>query len=275
MQGRKYSLHKVAFTIERKNMKILAIGDIVGSRALDYIKQNLWKKRAELGADFVVANGENASEIHGISSADAEELLSAGVDVITLGNHAFGRRDIMNMLGDSRYIIRPANYPALVPGSGSTVVNFGGYRILCINVMGTAFMEPLACPFATVDKILERERGGYEVSVLDIHAESTSEKLALARYFDGRIDVIFGTHTHVQTADEQVLQRGSGYITDLGMTGPADGIIGAEAEAVIERMRTHLHTHLRVAGGEIRAHGALFDVDTDRHTVRSVGRISF
>ncbi len=256
-------------------MKILAIGDIVGGRALDYIKQNLWKKRAELGADFVVANGENAAEIHGISTADAEDMLASGVDVITLGNHAFGRRDIMNMLGDSSYIIRPANYPTLVPGSGSTVVNFGGCRILCMNVMGTAFMEALACPFATVDKILEREKGGYDVSVLDIHAESTSEKMALARYFDGRIDVIFGTHTHVQTADEQILPRGSGYITDLGMTGPVGGVIGAETEAVIERMRTHLHTHFRVADGDIRACGALFDVDTDRHAVCAVTRISF
>ncbi len=256
-------------------MKILAIGDIVGGRALDYIKENLWKKRAELGADFVIANGENVSEIHGISTADAEDILSAGVDVITLGNHAFGKRDIMNMLGDSSYIIRPANYPALVPGSGSTVVNFGGYRILCMNVMGTAFMEPLACPFATVDKILEREKGSYDVSVLDIHAESTSEKIALARYFDGRIDVIFGTHTHVQTADEQVLPRGSGYITDLGMSGPVGGVIGADSEAVIERMRTRLHTYLRVAEGDIKVCGALFDVDTDRHAVRCVTRISF
>ncbi len=256
-------------------MKILAIGDIVGGRALDYIKENLWKKRAELGADFVVANGENTAEIHGISFADAQALLKAGVDVITLGNHAFGKKDILNMLGDSSYIIRPANYPAMVPGSGSTVVSFGGYRILCINVMGTAFMEALACPFATVDKILERERGEYDISVLDIHAESTSEKMALARYFDGRIDVIFGTHTHVQTADEQVLPRGSGYITDLGMTGPTGGVIGADTEAVIERMRTHLHTYFRVADGDIRAEGALFEMSPDGHGVRSVTRIKF
>ncbi len=256
-------------------MKILAIGDIVGGRALEYLKGTLWKKRAEIGADFVVANGENASEIHGVSSADAEDILAAGVDVITLGNHTFGRRDIMTLLGDSSYIIRPANYPALVPGSGSTVVNISGYRILCINVLGTAFMEPLACPFMTVDKILERERGGYDVSVLDIHAESTSEKIALARYFDGRIDVIFGTHTHVATADEQVLPLGSGYITDLGMSGPTNGVIGADAATVIERMRTKIPSYFRVADGDIRVNGALFDVDTDAHRTRSVQRISF
>ncbi len=256
-------------------MKILAIGDIVGGRGLDYIKDNLWKKRAELEADFVVANGENASEIHGVSAADAEEILASGVDVITLGNHTFGRRDIFNMLGDSKYIIRPANYPPLIPGSGSTVVNINGWRVLCINVLGTALMESQACPFATVDKILEREAGTYDVSILDIHAESTSEKIALARYFDGRINVIFGTHTHVQTADEQILPKGTGYITDLGMTGPVNGVIGADADMVIERMRTKIPVHFRVADGEIKANGALFDVDTDKCTVVSVRRIKF
>ena len=256
-------------------MKILAIGDVVGSRAVAYLKETLWKKRAELGADFVVANGENASEIHGISYADAEDILSAGVDVITLGNHSFGRKDICTLLNDSSYIIRPANYPPLVPGSGSTVVNISGWRVLCINVLGTAFMDSMACPFATVDKILSREEGNYDVSVLDIHAESTSEKMALARYFDGRINVIFGTHTHVTTADEQVLPSGTGYITDLGMTGPTNGVIGSDAGCVIERMRTKIPTHFKVADGEIKAHAALFDVDTDKKIVARVKRITF
>ena len=216
-------------------MKILAIADIVGTRAIAYLKEKLWKKRAELGADFVIANGENASDIHGVSTADAEDILSAGVDMITLGNHSFGRKDICNLLNDSSYIIRPANYPACVPGSGSSVVNIGGWRILAINVLGTALMDSMACPFATVDRILSREEGNYDVSVLDVHAESTSEKIALGRYFDGRINVIFGTHTHVPTADEQVLPQGSGYITDRGMSGPVNGVIGADTQTVIER----------------------------------------
>jgi len=256
-------------------MRILAIGDVVGMRAVAYLKERLWKKRAELGADFVVANGENATEIHGISAADAEELLAAGVDVITLGNHSFGRRDICPMLGDSSYIIRPANYPPLVPGSGSTVVNICGWRVLCINVLGTALMEPMACPFATVERILVREKGSYDVSILDVHAESTSEKMALGRYFDGKINVIFGTHTHVPTADEQILPNGTGYITDIGMTGPVGGIIGADTQAVIERMRTKIPTHFRVAEGDVVAHGAIFDVDTDKNTVTSVRRVTF
>lgn len=256
-------------------MKILAIGDIVGTKTVAYLGKTLWDERRRLGVDFVVANGENASDIHGICMADAEELLSAGVDMITLGNHSFGRRDICTMLSDSQSIIRPANYPACVPGSGFSIINVCGWRMLCINVLGTALMDSMACPFSTVDRILTREAGNYDVSILDVHAESTSEKMALGRYFDGRINVIFGTHTHVPTADEQVLPKGSGYITDVGMSGPTGGIIGAEAQAVIERMRTKIPTHFKVADGDIRVYGALFDIDTDTGRTRSVRRVSF
>lgn len=256
-------------------MKILAIGDIVGAKTVAYLKENLWKKRSALGADFVIANGENASEIHGVSTADAEEILSAGVDMITLGNHSFGRKDICNLLNDSSYIIRPANYPACVPGSGSSVVNIGGWRILAMNVLGTALMDSMACPFATIDRILAREEGNYDISVLDIHAESTSEKIALGRYFDGRINVIFGTHTHVATADEQILPNGSGYITDLGMSGPVNGIIGADAQSVIERMRTKIPTYFKVADGEVKVSGAIFEINTDTGKVVSVERVKF
>jgi calcineurin-like phosphoesterase len=147
--------------------------------------------------------------------------------------------------------------------------------MLCINIMGTALMESLACPFATVDRILEREAGAYDIAIMDIHAESTSEKIALARYFDGRVHVMFGTHTHVPTADEQILPSGSGYITDLGMTGPVDGVIGADAKAVIDRFRTKIGARLIVSGGRIEAQGALFDVDTSAKKVRSVTRVRF
>ena len=256
-------------------MKILAIGDVVGKKALDYLSKKLWKKREELGVDFTVVNGENSSDIYGISKADAELLLSSGADLITLGNHAFSRRDIFDMLSDSQCIIRPANYPPLAPGGGYTLLDVCGWRILGINVMGTALMESLACPFATVDRILEREAGNYDFAVMDIHAESTSEKIALGRYFDGRISVIFGTHTHVPTADEQILPLGSGYITDLGMTGPRDSIIGSDVKAVIERMRTKISGRLTVADGDVEASGALFDLDTDTKKVRSVCRVRF
>ena len=256
-------------------MKILALGDVVGKGAVAYLEKNLWSAREPLGADVVVVNGENASDIYGVDECDAKTILSSGADIITLGNHAFGRKNIFNLLCDSNAIIRPANYPPLTPGGGYTILNLGGWRVLCINVLGTVMMESLACPFATVDKILEREKGNYDVSIMDLHAESTSEKIAIGRYFDGRINVIFGTHTHVETADEKILPRGSGYITDVGMTGPVDSVIGSDVSMVIERMRTKITSRFTVADGEIKAHGALFTFDTDTKRVTDVKRIVF
>ena len=256
-------------------MRILAIGDIVGTRSIDYLREKLWDIRRKYRIDMVVANGENATDIQGISAPDAERIFSVGVDVITLGNHTYGRRDICTLLGDSDRIIRPANYPPIAPGGGYTVVNIDGYKMLCINVMGTALMESLACPFATVDRILEREKGNYDIAIMDIHAEATSEKIALGRYFDGRIHVMFGTHTHVPTADEQILPRGSGYITDLGMTGPVGGVIGTDASVVIEKMRTKMPVRFKVADGEIAAMGAIFELDPNTGVVKRVERVRF
>ena len=256
-------------------MNILTIGDVVGAAAITHLSHHLRTYRASVGADLVVVNGENATDVHGLSAADAGALLDAGADIITLGNHAFGRRDLYTLLEDSPLIIRPANFPAEAPGNGYTTIRVNGYRVLCINVQGVALMEPLACPFATVDRILEREKGEYDLALLDIHAEATSEKLALGRYFDGRIAVIFGTHTHVPTADEQILPHGSGYITDLGMTGAIDSIIGTETESVIARFRTKIPTRFHAAEGKVRATGALFTVDESRGRVTALRRITF
>ena len=257
-------------------MRILAIGDVVGSDTVAYLHKNLWEVRRRERIDFTVANGENTSEIRGLSQKDASALLDTGVDLITLGNHAFGCRDLYAFLdANENVIIRPANYPASAPGHGYTICNVGGWRVLCMAVSGVVFMEPLGDPFETVDRILEREKGAYDFALLDVHGEATSEKLALAHYFDGRVAVMFGTHTHVPTADEQVLPNGSGYITDLGMTGPVGGIIGTATEDVIHRFRTHLPTRFNVASGECRAHGAIFDVDESAGRVRSVKRIVF
>jgi len=158
---------------------------------------------------------------------------------------------------------------------GYTVCDVNGWRVLCINVSGRVYLDPLASPFDTVDRILEREDGRYDVALLDIHAEATSEKLALGRYFDGRIQVLFGTHTHVPTADEQILPHGSGYITDLGMCGPTDGILGTDADAVIHRFRSLMPTRFSVASGTVRAQGVIFDVDEGAKKVRSVKRVVF
>ena len=257
-------------------MRILALGDVVGQVAIEYLADKLWAFRSKEKIDFCVANGENATEIRGISAADAEALLGTGVDLITLGNHAFGMKDIYAYLDANEHsIIRPANYPTDAPGVGYTVCDVNGWRVLCINASGRVYLDPLASPFDTVDRILEREDGRYDLALLDIHAEATSEKLAIGRYFDGRIQVMFGTHTHVPTADEQVLSGGSGYITDLGMCGPVNGILGTDTEAVVYRFRTMMPTRFSVADGSIRAQGAIFDLDESSKRVRSVTRITF
>ena len=256
-------------------MKILALGDVVGGEAIELLHQKLWNVRRQHRIDFVIANGENATEIRGLCARDAHKLLDCGIDVITLGNHAFGMRDIYPLLDSTDRIVRPANYPPEAPGCGYTIADANGYRALCINVSGCALLEPLASPFDTVDRILEREAGKFDFAILDIHAEATSEKLAMGYYFDGRISIMFGTHTHVPTADERILPKGSGYITDLGMCGPKESIIGTDIKSVIRKFRTHLPTHFTVADGPVRAQGAIFDLDPDSGKVKSVTRIHF
>lgn len=255
-------------------MKILAIGDIVGTRAIDHLRQNLWQLRSKLKLDFVVANGENATEIHGLSSTDAQKILDAGVDLITMGNHTWSKRDLHPFLDNyPEKIIRPANFPGSCPGYGYTVVDVCGYKILCINAQGVSFMEPLADPFEAVEYILAREEGEYDLSLLDFHAEATSEKYAMARVFDGKINIIFGTHTHVPTSDLQILPGGTAYVTDLGMTGPDNGILGTDAERVLRKMRQHMPSQFIVADGKIRADAVIFELDGER--VTGISRITF
>ncbi len=257
-------------------MKILAIGDVVGEQTLDYLRRNLPIARRAHAADLVIANGENVCDVHGISPKCAEALFDAGVDFITSGNHVFDRRDTHQLLEDATRIIRPCNYPAECPGEGSKMITSAdGWQILVVNVSGIAFMDALANPYTAVEYELSKHRGRYDAAILDVHAEATSEKMALARYFDGRIAAIFGTHTHVATADEQILPNGTGYITDLGMTGPVDGILGVCAEDVIFKSRTHLPRRFTVASGEIRAHGALFEIDPVTGKTKSVKRVVF
>lgn len=257
-------------------MKILALGDIVGTRAIEYLKNNLSDYVRTNKIDFVVANGENASEIKGVSVREADAIFSSGVDFITLGNHAFGRKDIYDFLDSNEHrIIRPANFPHQAPGSGYSIINVDGYKILCMNVLGTVFMTALNSPFEAVDKILEREKGNYDFAILDVHAEATSEKLAIGRYFDGRISIIFGTHTHVQTADESILPKGSGYITDLGMTGPVDGILGVKSDVIINCYIDRMPRYYEVADGKIVARGVIFDIDPDTKKATDIRRINF
>lgn len=243
-------------------MKILALGDIVSPNAVTEIGKRLWQFRKDNKIDFVVANGENASKGNGLDIDNAQLLLEYGVDVITGGNHIWQKYSLREFLDSSRNIIRPINFPSTSSGNGYTIINCDGIRIMVINVSGTIYMESLDCPFRTVESALDKEKDNYDLALLDIHAEATSEKYALGRYFDGRIHGIFGTHTHVATADAQVLPKGSGYITDLGMCGPVDSILGVKSEIIIEKLRTKMPSRFEFADGEIVCNGVIFDFDT-------------
>jgi metallophosphoesterase (TIGR00282 family) len=243
--------------------------------ACEKVCRALGKIKSEYGIDFTVANGENAAAHNDLDRSTAGLLLGGGIDVLTSGNHIFQKRDMLSYIDENPYIIRPANYPFGTPGKGSFIFESFGLRILVMNVLGTTFLEPLSCPFEAVEKMLREKAGQYDISILDVHAEATSEKLALAHVFDGRIAAMFGTHTHVQTADEQILPHGSGYITDLGMTGPTNGILGTDAAAVVAKFRTHMPQRFTVAQGKIQAAGALFEIDPNTGKCLSVKRITF
>lgn len=255
--------------------KILALGDVVGPGAVSYLEKNLRRKISEYGAELTVINAENAAVGNGLDAASAKALLGAGADVLTSGNHIYKHSSLHSFLEDSPYLIRPMNYPSECPGSGYTVFKLGGLRILVMNVMGNVYSsEPMNCPFEAVDRVLKRE-GDCDVSILDVHAETTSEKAALARYFDGSISVVFGTHTHVQTADARILPKGTGFITDLGMCGPDESILGVEPRAIINKLRLHMPQRFTVPEGKVTATGALFEVDLNTKKTISVQTVAF
>ena len=240
--------------------KILAIGDVCGNAGLDILGRKLWGLRRYYGADFVVVNGENAAG-SGITPAQARELFTAGADVVTLGNHGLRRREIVSFLEDEARIIRPANWPAGAPGNGATVYDTGKTRICVINLIGRVDLGfGTLNPFDTVDVLLEQYRGKADLYVVDFHAEATSEKCAMAYHLDGRVNVLFGTHTHVQTADEQILEKGTGYISDLGMTGPVRSILGTSPEDIVRKMTTHLPTRFHVPDGDCKLEGVILDL---------------
>ncbi len=253
-------------------LKILALGDVVGPGAVAVLKRKLWSIRRDLGVSFVVVNGENSAETNGIDIKSAKALLNAGADVITTGNHVFKRREIREFLDDEENIVRPANYPPEVNGRGYTVVKTADARFLVMNMLGNMYMEAMACPFRTADAILKKEKGNYDVAILDFHAESTSEKIALSHYLDGRVGVVFGTHTHVQTADERVMPKGTGYITDLGMCGADNSVLGINKEKIIEKFVTHFPVKFDIENNNITLHGCVFGVNTETGLCTGVER---
>lgn len=238
-------------------MKILLLGDIVGAKTIQYLGKVLWALRRDQNIDMVVANGENASDIMGLSAEDAQALLNYGVDVITGGNHTFHNRSLYRMLDDSPFLLRPANCADAAPGVGSTIFECCGTRIFVLNLLGMMSLDAYASPFDTADRILKREAGKFDFALVDFHAESTAEKEALGYYLDGRAAAVFGTHTHVQTADAHILPGGTAYITDLGMCGPTGGVLGTDRDVILKRFLTGTPQKFIPADGDIHLHGAL------------------
>ena len=218
-----------------------------------------------------VANGENVADGIGITPRLADRLLAAGVDAITLGNHAFRRSEIAEYLESSERIVRPANTSALTPGRGLTVVPAAnGARLAVVNVLGSLFLHPATSMFELIDGLVEEARRETPVVLVDVHAEATSEKAALARWLDGKVTAVVGTHTHVQTSDARVLAKGTAFMTDAGMTGPHESVIGVEAELAIQRMRTGMPVRFATAQGDVRIEGAVIDCDSESGRATSI-----
>ena len=245
-------------------MKILFIADVFGAPGRRALEARLPSLREELGVAFCIVNGENTADGTGLTPKLADKILAAGADAITLGNHVWRRAEIASYLESSDRVIRPANLSASSPGRGLTVLPASdGTPVAVVNLMGYLFMAVAHGPFEVVDALVEDARREAAVVVVDFHAEATSEKIALARWLDGRVTAVLGTHTHVQTADARVLPGGTAALTDAGMTGPHDSVIGVEAELAIRRMRTGMHVRFQPAEGDVRIEGALVECDAD------------
>lgn len=251
---------------------ILAVGDVVGEEGLRHLSRHLRQVKKLKNIAFAVVNGENVAG-NGLTADQAEALFAAGTDVITLGNHTWGKVQIADYLEDSPYILRPANYTARAPGRGYGVYDCGRVRIAVMNLIGRCDLDSNADnPFLTADKLLRQEEKP-TFTLVDFHAEATSEKLAMAYYLDGRVSAVWGTHTHVPTADARVFPKGTGYITDLGMTGPVESVLGIRPEQSVETFLGGLPGRYRVAGGPCKMEGAIFTLESDTGLCVAVERI--
>lgn len=254
-------------------MKILHVGDIVGSPGRTAFARVVTRMKAAGQVDVVVANGENAAGGRGITPALAEELFAAGADVITLGDHTWDQKEILPYLDQERRIIRPGNFAPECPGRGDVSIETPAGPMVVATVIGRVFMNPVDCPFRSIDQTLRRYSDPPALIMVEIHAEATSEKIAMGRFLDGRVTSVAGTHTHVQTADEALLPLGTAYITDLGMTGPKDSVLGRAVEPVLHRFRTGLPARFDVATDDVVLEGVLITVNPRTGRAKSIRRV--
>ena len=254
-------------------MKILAVGDLVGESGVRKLKELLPKIKKEEKIDFVITNGENSAGGMGITEKNFKEILEAGTNVITMGNHTWGKKDIFKII-DNPQLLRPANYPKGVVGKGIGIYEYKGKRIAVMNLIGRVDINILSeNPFIIAKEMVDEIKENVDIIIIDFHAEATAEKIAMARYLDGKITVLFGTHTHVQTADEQILPEGTAYITDIGMTGPKNSVIGMDIQASIKRFETTLPEKYKLAEGECIFNGVIFEIDDETNKTTQIKRI--
>lgn len=245
-------------------MRILFIGDIVGAAGRRIVLNELPRLLDEERIDFTIANGENVTNGNGINRQSFDELVACGVDCFTMGNHIWDNKDIYRFIDHEPRLVRPANFHPSRPGSGWQKFQVGEEQLIVTNLVGRVYMPPVDCPFAAMDRLLEEWRQEQAIIFLDFHAEATSEKMAMGWHLDGRISAMVGTHTHIQTNDARVLPRGCGYLTDAGMTGPRDSVLGVEKEIILERFRTGYSPRFQTASGDLQFNAAIYEIGKDR-----------
>lgn len=254
-------------------MNILAVGDIVGNSGVNKLKAELQDIKNKYNIDFVIVNGENAAEGMGLTIKNFKDIISAGTDCITMGNHTWGKKEIFQII-DEPQLLRPINYPEGVCGKGYNVFSCNGKKIAVINAMGRAEINiQTENPFIQVKKVVDELKNKVDMIFLDFHAEATAEKQAMGYFLDGEITAMFGTHTHVQTADEKILEKGTGYITDIGMTGPKNSILGMDRDAALKRFLTALPEKYKIADGETMLNACIFKLDDNTNKVIQIERI--
>lgn len=255
-------------------MNILAVGDILGTIGVKELQKRLQKIKNEYNVDFAIVNGENAAEGMGITLKNFKDILSAGADCVTMGNHTWGKKEIFSFIDEPK-LIRPANYPKSVCGKGYNIYKCKDKKIAVINALGRAEISiMLDNPFEVVREIIQKIKSEVDIIMFDFHAEATAEKKAMAYYLDGEITAIFGTHTHTQTADEQILEKGTAFITDIGMTGPKNGVIGMDKDAALKRFTTSLPERYKIATGEAMFNSVLFEIDDNTNKVTKIVKIN-
>ena len=255
-------------------MKILAVGDIIGSAGIKKLKNTLPKIRERENIDFIIVNGENSAEGMGITERNFNDIIEENVDVVTMGNHTWGKKDIFKFI-DHPKLIRPANYPKGVVGKGYNIYKCKNKKIAVINLIGRVDINVLSeNPFVLAKELVEKLQRETDIIIIDFHAEATAEKIALGYFLDGKVTAIYGTHTHVQTADETILEKGTGYITDIGMTGPKKSVIGMDVDASVKRFETTLPERYKIAVGECIFNGVIFDIEDNTNKVKENKRIN-